>query len=104
MRVSFGWMLGTEPPASLRVEFETDRGEVVDYAVLLLAGGEGNQRTVRVYDGSHGINELHRYTSGGRKQPAEVFHRGTLGDGMRFARQQIEDSYEAMIESWQRRT
>jgi len=42
---------------------------------------EGEEQTVRVYDGSHGVNELHRYNRRGQKQSAEVFHPGTLGGG-----------------------
>ncbi len=54
----------------------------------------------RGYDGTHGVNEMHRYTRAGGKQPAEVFDAGTLGEGMRAAMRQIETSYEAMIASW----
>lgn len=102
MRTGFGWILSGAPRASSRVEFETDRDGIADYAVLLLAGEEGQEETVRLYDGSHGSNELHRYTRLGGKQPAEVFHRRTLGEGMRSAVRQILSGYQAMIESWQK--
>ncbi len=46
------------------------------------------------------MNEMHRYTRDGGKQPAEIFDAGTLGEGMRAAMRQIETSYEAMIASW----
>lgn len=82
------------------VQFETSRRNVVDYAVVLVVRDREIEHTVRVYDGAHGINELHRYTRSGGKQPAEVFHSGTLGDGMRDAIRQVASSYEAMIESW----
>jgi hypothetical protein len=59
-------------------------------------------QTVRLYDGAHGENELHRYTREGGKQPAEVFHRGTLGQRMRAAIEEVERGYQAMIESWHR--
>lgn len=39
----------------MRVEFDTDRHDVIDYAVLLLVGEEGEEQTVRLYDGSHGV-------------------------------------------------
>jgi hypothetical protein len=68
----------------------------------LLVRAEGEEQTVRVYDGSHGINELHRFTHSGGKQAGEKFHAGTLGDGMRYAIEHIETGYEAVIESWQR--
>jgi len=65
---------------------------------------EGEQiETVRVYDGAHGENELHRYTRQGGKQPAEIFHRGTLGEGMRVAIEAIKRGYQSMIEAWRRR-
>ena len=57
MRTEFGWILATVPAASIRVEFESARHEVVDYAVILLVDDQGDQRMVRLYDGSHGINE-----------------------------------------------
>ena len=102
MTTTFGWLLNAVPRIALRVEFTTARYEVADYAVVLLIGEGGEEQTVRLYDGSHGVNELHRYTRRGEKQSAEVFHPGTLGEGMRFAIKQIETGYEAMIESWQR--
>lgn len=102
MRTTFGWILDAVQPASIRVEFDTDRHDVADYAVLLLIGEEGGEQTVRLYDGSHGINELHRHTRSGGKQAGDVFHPGTLGDGMRFAIEQVLTGYEAMIESWRK--
>jgi hypothetical protein len=57
---------------------------------------------VRLYDGSHGVNELHRYDRRGQKGRPEVFHRGTLGEGMRYAIDQIKAGYEAMVEAWSR--
>jgi hypothetical protein len=84
------------------VEFQTDRRDVLDYAVVLLVDVDGEMETVRLYDGAHGENELHRYTSTGGKQPAEIFHNGTLGTGMRAAIEEIERGYEAMIESWRK--
>jgi hypothetical protein len=69
----------------LHVEFVTDR------------------RTVTVYDGAHGENELHRYGKQAGKMPAEVFHRGTLGEGMRAAIQDAKRGYLEMIESWNKR-
>lgn len=56
VRVEFGWPLAAAPAASIRVEFVTERHDVVDYSVVLLAAAEGEQDTVRLYDGSHGIN------------------------------------------------
>jgi hypothetical protein len=88
--------------AFMHVEFTTDRREIVDYAIVLLVEAGDEFETVRLYDGAHGENELHRYTRGGDKQPAEIFHRGTLAQGMRAAIEEIEPGYQTMIESWHR--
>lgn len=48
--------------AILRVEFKTRGNEVIDYAVVLLLEVEGKTKTIRLYDGAHGHNEMHRYT------------------------------------------
>jgi hypothetical protein len=55
--------------ALLRVEFTTDGREITDYAVILLLALDGSTETVRVYDGAHGYNEMHRYTRSDGKQP-----------------------------------
>src|SRR5208283_1636012 len=89
--------------AFVHVSFRTSRREVLDYAVVLMVELEGQMRTVRLYDGAHDRNELHRYSRDGQKQPAENFHRGTLAEGMRAAIQEIDTGYEEMIESWQKR-
>jgi hypothetical protein len=88
--------------AMLRVEFTTEGREITDYAVvLLLAVGEATE-TIRVYDGAHSHNEMHRYTRSKGKQSGTPFHSGTLGDGMRAAIDEIECSYREMIEGWKR--
>jgi hypothetical protein len=87
--------------AMLRVEFTTERREVVDYAVVLLLETPEGIETIRVYDGAHGHSEMHRYARRGGKQAGTAFHGGTLGDGMRAAIEQIESGYRQMIEGWQ---
>jgi hypothetical protein len=88
--------------ARLRVEFKTDGRKITDYAVvLLLAIGEVTE-TIRVYDGAHEDNEMHRYTRSTGKQPGTTFHAGTLGEGMRAAIDEIERGYGEMIEGWER--
>jgi hypothetical protein len=87
----------------MHVDFTTRRREVIDYAVLLTISREGERQTVRLYDGAHGVNEMHRYTRTLGKQPAEVFHSGTLGEGMRAATDQIERTFPLMIEAWRTR-
>jgi hypothetical protein len=86
----------------LFVEFERDRAQITDYAVILVARVGTRLATVRLYDGAHGRNEMHRYTRKLGKRPAEVFHRGTLGEGMRTAIAEIKRSYDEMIEGWHR--
>jgi hypothetical protein len=66
---------------------------------LVVDEGAGPQ-TVRVCDGTHGVNEMHRYTRAGGKQSAEIFDAGNVGEGLRGAMRQIETSYEAMITAW----
>jgi hypothetical protein len=84
--------------AFMHVEFKTDRREIVDYAVVLLVEVDSELETVRLYDGTHGENDLHRYTREGDKQQAEIFHRGNLAQGMRAAIEEIERGYQALIE------
>lgn len=88
--------------ALLCVEFKTDAREITDFAVVLLLALDGSTETVRVYDGAHGHNEMHRYTRSGGKQPGEPFHACTLGEGMRAAIAEIERGYGEMIEGWKR--
>lgn len=86
----------------LWVEFTTDGREVTDYSVVLLLERDGSRETVRVYDGAHGHNEMHRYTYSGEKQPGELFHAGNLGEGKRAAIAEIERAYGEMVEGWRR--
>jgi hypothetical protein len=86
--------------ATLSVDFTTIRGRVVDYAIVLLVATPGGPETVRVYDGAHGHNEMHRYTEAGGKQEGTKFHSGTLGEGMRDAMDAIKRSHLEMIEGW----
>lgn len=84
----------------LRVEFTTSHRVVIDYAVVLTAEVDGRIETIRVYDGAHGRNELHRFTQAAGKQPADVFHAGTLGEGFRAALRDCRGDYERMVEAW----
>lgn len=78
-----------------------DRRAIVDYAVVLTVDDEaGEAVTVRVYDGAHGVNEMHRHDRSGAKAPAETFHAGTLGEGMRAAIAAVRSGYQEMIEAW----
>jgi hypothetical protein len=88
----------------MHVEYKIGRHgpDVVDYAVVLVVEVDGRTETVRVYDGAHGENELHRHTRDGGKQVAEIFDRGTLGEGMRAAIEEIKHGYDEMIEGWHR--
>jgi hypothetical protein len=95
-------MLGKTGDIAMVVRFETHRADVTDYAVVLAIGPEGRRRTVRVYDGAHGRNEMHRYGRRRGRQSAVVVHGGTLGEGMRWAIEQIKRGYEEMIDGWRR--
>lgn len=88
--------------AMLRVEFTTDGREIIDFAVVLLLALDDSTETIRVYDGAHGHNEMHRYTRSSGKQAGAPFHAGTLGEGMRAAIDEIERGYDEMIEGWKR--
>ena len=58
------------------VKFKTDRRMVVDYAVILTVDDEEGEATVRVYDGAHDTNDMHRHNRRGEKAPATAFHAG----------------------------
>ncbi len=88
--------------AMLRVEFTTEAREITDYAVVLLLEVGENIETIRLYDGAHGHNEMHRFSRSKGKQGGSPFHGGTLGEGMRAAIEEIERSYREMIEGWER--
>lgn len=87
---------------SLLVWFETDRRDVTNYALVVVVRVGERLETVRVYDASHGRNEMHRYTMELGKRPAREFHRGTLGEGMRAAIDTVKDGYEEMVDGWRR--
>jgi hypothetical protein len=93
-------VLDYEIGARIVVTFTTRGSEVIDYAVVLTVDDEGMTATIRVYDGSHGINDMHRYTRDRHKQKAEVFHAGTLGEGMRAAATAVRANHWEMIEAW----
>lgn len=89
--------------AWIYVEFTTDRRAVTDYAVVLYVEEDtGAVETVRVYDGAHGENEMHRYPHQGGKQAAEIVSRDTLGAGMRAAIKEVKHGYREMIDSWRK--
>jgi hypothetical protein len=94
-------VLDYEIGARIVVEFTAHRREIVDYAVVLtLDEQDERQATVRVYDAAHGVNEMHRYDRAGQKAPAEPFHAGTLGEGMRTAITASRTGYKEMIDAW----
>lgn len=92
------------PKVVLYVDFKTSaRGrQVVDYSVTLTVEEDGRMQTVRLYDGAHGKNEMHRYTRDGGKQAAEIFDHGTLGEGMRAAIEEVEHGFKEMIGGWRK--
>jgi hypothetical protein len=74
------------PGIDIAVRFTTDQGRLVSYTVLLLAREAREWRTIRVYDNSHGANEMHRYTREAGKQRATSFHQGTAAEAMNAAK------------------
>jgi hypothetical protein len=99
-RHGFRDVLDYELGRRIVVAFTTLGREVVDYAVILTIDDDGIEATVRLYDGSHGINDMHRHSRIGGKAPAEVFHAGTLGEGMRAAIDAVRINHQEMIEAW----
>jgi hypothetical protein len=89
--------------ARLWVEFTSAGREITDYAVVLLLKRGQVTETIRVYDGAHGHNEMHRYGRSEGKQAGIGFHSGTLGEGMRAAIDEVETGYRQMIEGWEGR-
>jgi hypothetical protein len=86
--------------ARMRVEYQTVGRRVIDYSVVLTFEFAGRTETIRVYDGAHGFNEMHRYRPSTGKQSGKRFHSGTLGEGMRSAIRGIKRTHDAMIEGW----
>jgi hypothetical protein len=95
-------LLDAQRGVRLAIRFTTVRREVVDYAVVLFIERDERRHTIRVYDSAHGFNEMHRHSTAGGKQAGAVFHRGSLGEGMRAAIVECVDRYETIIEAWQR--
>ena len=93
-------VLDYEVGARIVVEFTTREREVIDYAVVLTVDDEDGAATVRVYDGAHGVNDMHRHDRSGEKAPADTFHPGTLGEGMRAAITAVRTGYKEMIDAW----
>jgi hypothetical protein len=93
-------VLDYEVGARIVVEFTTRGREIIDYAVVLTVDEDSEAATVRVYDGAHGVNDMHRHDRTGEKAPAASFHAGTLGEGMRAAIVAVRASYKEMIDAW----
>lgn len=74
--------------------------EVVDYAVVLTVDNDGDSEIVRSYDGSHGVDDMHRHSRASGKAPAEKFHLSTLGEGMRAAITAVRGNHKEMIDAW----
>lgn len=88
------------PGAEMRVSFETEGGQVVEYSVVLVLATPFGVETIRVYDAAHGFNEMHRYAQADGKQDGVVFAFGTLGEGLRTAIEAIKQCHREMIEGW----
>jgi hypothetical protein len=84
------------------VRLVTERGGLTSYAVALIVRDGGVWTTVRLFDNAHGINEMHRYTRGGGKQPGELFHHGTPSEAMRAAELEVREGWTEMVRAWRR--
>jgi hypothetical protein len=82
--------------------FVTERGELVRYAVVLMAEVEGERQPVRLFDNAHGTHDMHRYTRDGIKLPAEIFHFGPASAAKSAAIREIEENWRQMVEPWLR--
>ena len=100
MRRGYKINLDSGVDAKMSVQFETLKGRVVEYSVVLLLATPFGVETIRVYDAAHGFNEMHRYTRHGGKQNGVVFSRGTLGEGMRAAIKSVARGHLEMIDGW----
>ena len=57
MTPDYSRLLDAALGASIRVEFGTDRRAVTNYSVVLVVDEGTGPQTVRVYDGTHRVNE-----------------------------------------------
>lgn len=99
---AYDLILDWHPEVILRVDHRTERGQVVDYTLVLLLATPGGTEAIRVYDSAHGYNEMHRHTRGAGKQSGVRFHSGSLGEGMRIAISDVKRGFDEMIEGWRR--
>ncbi|MDW5595285.1 hypothetical protein VSS74_13125 [Conexibacter stalactiti] len=67
-------MLDYATGARLVIRYSHDRGVIIDYAVVLVLPHDGAEQTIRVYDGAHDVNDMHRHTRSRGKASAERFH------------------------------
>lgn len=88
--------------ARIAVRFRLNGRRVERYSVVLVAEIDGRERTIRLYDNTHGHNEMHRYTRSEDKQDAENLGDGDAGRAMREAIESIRDGWEGMITGWDR--
>jgi len=93
-------VLDYETGARLVVRYTHESGVIVDYAVVLVLPHADGEQTIRVFDGAHGVNDMHRHTRSRGKASAEAFHGGTLAEGLRIAIDAIETGYREMIDGW----
>jgi hypothetical protein len=95
------FQIAVAPDVEILVEFKTERGELTGYTVLLRVRREGDWHEVRVWDNTHGDNEMHRYTRSCGKQPAVVFDRGSFAEGYRAAYADARASFEEIVDGWE---
>jgi hypothetical protein len=95
------------PDADVLVRLQTDRSELIGYAVVLRVFERGRPVSVRLYDylPAHEEHHLHRYTRGGvKQQPPQALGYPTVQAGFDAAIAQIRASGSEMIDSWRRQS
>jgi creatinine amidohydrolase/Fe(II)-dependent formamide hydrolase-like protein len=86
----------------MKVRWDKER-DIESFAVVLQYQTTAGWQNVVLYDCSHPErNDRHRYSRDGVKGEPEPFHHGTAAQAFRAAVDLIRDSYERMIEQWQR--
>jgi hypothetical protein len=89
---------------AIRVRHATnERGELVEYAVVLVVREGDDLHTVRVWDNHLGIPHMHRYTRKEGKQPEErITGAPSVQDGYDHGLDAAHRGFPAIVESWRR--
>lgn len=89
-----------DPRVWMVVHHVTEQGCLRTYSIVLVVAEPEALTACRLYDNAHGINEMHRYTRDGGKQPGVPFHDGTPAEAMNAAKRAIRRSWREMVDAW----